>query len=81
MARLKTWHFLLAGVLFWTDFLLCYSAICPPFNPKNITALENATFLAQIGPTGGERGYDALTGECIMTTSYITNGITFCNEW
>ena len=35
---------------------------CQPFVNERITARVNATFLAQIGPSGNERGYMSITG-------------------
>ena len=35
---------------------------CQPFLNERIIARDNATFLAQIGPSGNERGYMSITG-------------------
>ena len=35
---------------------------CDPFTPKKIVALQDETFVARIGPSGGERGYSGITG-------------------
>ena len=36
---------------------------CQPFRNERIIARDDATFLAQIGPSGNERGYMGITGE------------------
>ena len=35
---------------------------CIPFENRNITAREDTTFQARIGPSGNERGYVGITG-------------------
>ena len=35
---------------------------CQPFRNERIIARDDATFLAQIGPSGNERGYMGITG-------------------
>ncbi len=36
---------------------------CSPFSSTRITALEDTTFVARIGPAGLERGYTGITGK------------------
>ena len=38
---------------------------CDPFTAKRIVALQDETFVARIGPSGGERGYSGITGTVI----------------
>ena len=43
---------------------------CQPFVNERIVARNDATFLAQIGPSGNERGYMAITGLAALN-SYL----------
>ena len=40
---------------------------CDAFPANRITALEDATFVAVIGPSANPRGYTGITGKLIMS--------------
>ena len=45
--------------------LICPVEICPPFESTEMDLTDgDHTLIATIGPSGGERGYQAITGKC-----------------
>ena len=51
---------------------------CPRFPAETIEALNDTTFVAQIGPTGLARGYMAITGGCVCVCVCVCARVCVC---